>query len=120
LVLIVADIIASASATVTRLTLPVPRSSGAIQVSTAQPGKLTLLDAFAAHRARANSKGSYVSRANRRRTITRRVDMKKSTMTGIAAALLAVSMSISGPASAQSLGTCGPQNQGQFKEGLNN
>jgi len=41
--------------------------------------------------------------------------VKKSMMTGIAIALFSVAMGFSGQATAQSLGYCGPENQGQVK-----
>ncbi len=41
--------------------------------------------------------------------------MNKSMMTGVLAVVFAAAMSMSGSASAQGLGTCGPANQGEVK-----
>ena len=41
--------------------------------------------------------------------------MNKSMMTGVVAVMFAAAMSMSGSASAQALGACGPANQGQVK-----
>jgi len=41
--------------------------------------------------------------------------MNKNVTIGLATAMLATAMSVSGPATAQALGTCGPANQGQVK-----